>query len=314
MAPRPSRLLVAAAFAAVYIIWGSTYLAIHYAVETIPPFLMAASRWIPAGALLFLWRRSRGDAAPSFEQWRAAAVVGALLIVGGNGLVSVAQQTVPSGLTSLLVASVPLWIAVLDWVGPSKRKPTAQGALGIGLGLAGVALLIGPDAVLAVAGRGITGVAGSLLILLAAFLWANGSLYSRRAPRPASPLLGASMQMIAGGVLLLVLGLATGEGARLDVAAITPVSWVALAFLAVFGSVVAFSSYVWLLQVVRPELAATYAFVNPVVAVALGTFVAQEAFTARIGIVAALIVVAVALIVTAPKRAEAPVAEAPTRA
>lgn len=315
---KPSRLLIAAAFAAVYVIWGSTYLAIHYAVETIPPFLMAAARWIPAGVLLYAWRRARGDPAPTLVQWRTAFIVGGLLIVGGNGLVSVAQQTVPSGITSLLVASVPLWIAVMDWVGPARVRPTPRVAFGIALGLVGVGVLVGPDALLAIGGRGIAGVGGSLLILLAAFLWANGSLYSRRAPRPASPLLGAAMQMLAGGLLLTLGGLAMGEASRLDVASIAPASWWALAFLALFGSIVAYSSYVWLLQVVRPEQAATYAFVNPVVAVMLGVFVAGEALTPRILVVGALIVVAVALIVTAPKRPapappDAPVVEAQAR-
>lgn len=312
---RPPVWLIVAAFAAVYVIWGSTYLAIAYAVETLPPLLMAAARWIPAGLILFAWRRARGDPLPTAQQWRTGFIVGALLVVGGNGLVSVAEQDVPSGLTALLVASVPLWMAVIEWVGPTRRRPTARVALGIALGLTGVALLVAPDAAEAL--RGTSGTSGArlaggmLLVLLAAFLWANGSIYSRRAPRPTSPLMGAATQMLAGGLILTLLGLATGEAARLDLPNVSTESWLAVAFLALFGSIVAYSAYVWLLQVMRPEQAGTYAFVNPVVAVALGVWLRDEVITPRIIGVAVLIVLAVALIVTAPAR---PAPTAPTAA
>lgn len=297
---RPTPLLIAAAFAAIYVIWGSTYLAIHYAVADLPPLLMAGARWILAGAVLFAWRRAKGDGTPTLAHWRTAFIVGGLLIVGGNGLVSIAQQTVPSGLTALLVAVVPLWIALIEWVGPTRRRPTIRTATGIALGLVGIAVLVGPDALRAARGRGVVALAGSLLILLAAFLWANGSLYSRRAQRPASPLLMAGMQMLAGGVLLIVFGTLAGEWPRLDLASVGAAAWWSVAFLVVFGSIVAYSAYVWLLQVVRPEIAATYAFVNPVVAVALGAWIAGEIVTWRVALVGALIVGAVALIVTAP--------------
>lgn len=291
---------IVAAFAAVYLIWGSTYLGIRFAIETLPPFLMAGARWILAGALLFAWRRAAGDARPTLLHWRNAAVVGGLLIVGGNGVVSWAQQYVPSGLTALLIAVVPVWIALLEWL-RHGRTPTLRVALGIALGLAGVLLLVGPAAVAAAAGGGVTALVGVSLILLAAFSWANGSLFSRGAARPSSMLLGASMQMIVGGLLLAVLGVATGEAAQLDLPHVTTRSWLAFAFLTVFGSIVAYSAYVWLLQVVRAELVATYAFVNPIVAVILGVALAGEEFTARTAAVAALIVVAVAIIVTAPR-------------
>lgn len=300
-----TRLALVSAFAAVYLVWGSTYLAIRLGLEGgLPPFLMAGSRWLLAGGLLYAWRRVRGDAPPTSRQWGACAVVGLLLIVGGNGVVSWAQQWVPSGFTALLIAIVPVWIALLEWAGPARRRPTARVAAGVLLGLAGVGLLVAPavreglgDA------EAVPLLLGSLAILLASFSWANGSLYSRRAPLPRSGLLGAGMQMLVGGAALSVLGLATGETARVDLPAVPWTGWAAYAFLVVFGSIVAYSAYLWLLQTTRPELVATYAFVNPVVAVVLGALVARETFTPLTGLAAAVIVVAVALVVTAPRRA-----------
>jgi len=298
MAPsRPGTAALVAAFAAVYVIWGSTYLAIRFAVESLPPFLMASSRWIVAGVALYLWRRAAGDARPALLHWRSAAIVGALLIVGGNGLVSWAEQTVESHLAALLVAIVPVYIALLSW-GATGARPGWRTLAGIVLGLAGVAVLVLPGFLSA---QGATVTAwGLLAVLLASFLWSTGSLYSRKAPLPASPLLGASMEMIAGGVLLAVVGLARGEASHVDLAAVSARSWIALAFLALFGSVVAYSAYVWLLKVSRPELVATYAFVNPIVAVALGVVLAGEAVSGATLLAAALIVAAVAIVVTSP--------------
>lgn len=308
-------LLIVAAFLAVYTIWGSTYLAIQFAIQSMPPFLMAGSRWIAAGSVLYAYRRLRGDAAPEARHWLPAAIVGGLLIAGGNGTVSFAQQYVPSGLTALLIAIVPVFIALLEWLGPRRIRPQRQVLVGIALGVLGVLLLVGPHALLALGGRGTMGLVGVLLILLAAFSWANGSLYSRGAPRPANMLLAASMQMLCGGALLMVAGLASGEAARLDLATVETESWLGFAFLVLLGSLVGYSAYVWLLQVVRAELVATYAFVNPIVAVVLGTLIAGEEFTARTAVVAAIIVIAVALVVTAPKpRPEAAKAPQPSTA
>ena len=306
---------VAAAFAAVYLIWGSTYLGIRFAIETMPPLLMAGARWILAGGALLAWRYAATRERPTWPQVRTAVIVGTLLIFGGNGLVSVAQQWVPSGITALVIAIVPVWIAVLEWVGPAKQRPTPRVALGIGLGVVGVAFLVGPAAILAVGGAGVAGLLGLGLILVATVSWANGSLYSRRAPRAKDLLLGAALQMVAGGVVLTLVGLAMGEGARVDLAGVSAKSWLAWGFLVLFGSIVAYSAYVWLLQVVRAELVATYAFVNPIVAVLLGVAFAGERFTAGTAFVAALIVAAVALIVTAPRpqpAPPAPVASAPS--
>lgn len=293
---------IAAAFAAVYVIWGSTYLGIRFAIESLPPFLMAGARWVIAGVLLYAWRRASGDEGPTRLHWRNAAVVGGLLIVGGNGIVSWAEQYVPSSLTALLIAIVPVWIALLEWL-RNGVTPTARVAVGIGLGLAGVLLLVGPAAVTAAAGAGFTLLVGVGLILLASFSWANGSLFSRGAARPSSMLLGASMQMIVGGGILVLMGMGSGELSRLDLPAVSARSWLAFGFLTLFGSVVAYSAYVWLLQVVRAEMVATYAFVNPIVAVILGVALAGEEFTTRTAAVTVLIVVAIAIIVTAPKPA-----------
>lgn len=297
----PSRLALVSALLAVYLIWGSTYLGIHYAVESMPPFLMAGARWVLAGALLYAWRRAKGDEPPSWRNWRAAAIVGLLLIVGGNGLVSWAQQFVPSGFTALLIAVVPVWIALLDWLRPGGAAPTPRVWLGVLLGLAGVLLLVGPAALGKVDEAGPAFLLGMGLILLASFSWANGSLWSRRAPLPKSSLLGASMQMLAGGLALTLLGLASGEARQVDLAAVSARSWLAWGFLVAFGSIVAYSAYVWLLKVTRAELVATYAFVNPVVAVLLGALLAGERFSAATGAAAGLIVLAVAVIVTAPR-------------
>lgn len=293
--------MIMAAFAAVYLIWGSTYLGIRFALETMPPLLMAGARWILAGGALLAWRYAATRERPAWPQVRTALVVGTLLIFGGNGLVSVAQQWVPSGITALVIAIVPVWIAVLEWAGPARVRPTPRVALGIGLGVLGVGFLVGPAALLAVGGAGLAGLLGLGLILVATLSWANGSLYSRKAPRAKDLLLGVALQMVAGGVVLTVVGLAMGESARVDLAGVSLKSWLAWGFLVVFGSVVAYSAYVWLLQVVRAELVATYAFVNPIVAVILGVVLAGEPFTAGTALVAALIVAAVALIVTAPR-------------
>jgi drug/metabolite transporter (DMT)-like permease len=291
-----SRAKLVAAFAAVYVIWGSTYLAIRFAVADVPPFLMASSRWLLAGLVLHAWRRAAGDARPTLAEWRNAAIVGALLIVGGNGLVSLAEQTVESHLAALLIAIVPVHIALLTW-GSGGARPGWRVAVGIALGLAGVAALVAPGFV---ASGGAASGWGLAIILLASFLWSAGSLFARRAKLPASALLGAAMEMLAGGALLALLGLARGEASQLQVAAIGPRAWLSLGFLVVFGSIVAYSAYVWLLKVSRPELVATYAFVNPIVAVALGVLLAGEAVGPMTLVATALIVAAVALVVTAP--------------
>ena len=305
-----SRSRVIAAFAAVYIIWGSTYLAIRFAIETLPPFLMAGSRFLVSGALLYAVARARGAERPERRNWTATAVIGALLLLGGNGGVVWAEQRVPSGLAALLVATVPVWMVTLEWLRGGLR-PTRGVVAGLMLGMAGLALLIGPGEF--AGGRGVDTL-GAIVLVAASLSWATGSIYSRSAPLPKSPILTTGMEMLAGGVLLTLLGLATGELGRLDVAAASTKSWLALLYLVLFGSLIGFTAYIWLLKVSTPAKASTYAYVNPVVAVLLGWLFANEPLSVRTLLAAAVIIAGVALITLTkkPAAAETPRADQPT--
>lgn len=287
------RLIIA--FAAVYLIWGSTYLAIRFAIETLPPLLMAGIRFMIAGAILYSWTRRSEASRPAPHHWRHATVIGGLLLLGGNGGVVWAEQRVPSGLTALLIATVPFWMVLLDWVRRDGVRPTGRVVLGLFLGFAGAGLLVGPGEF---AGGGRVDLVGAGVLMLASLSWATGSLYSRRARLPESPLLTTAMEMLAGGVLLMVLGLLTGEGARLNLEGLSLRSLLSLSYLIVFGSLVGFTAYIWLLRHTTPTRASTYAYVNPVVAVILGWAVANEPLTARTLVAAAVIIPAVALIIS----------------
>lgn len=297
MSPAPARTILLA-FAAVYVIWGSTYLGIRFAVETIPPFLMAGVRYGVAGALILAWGRWRGYPRPERRHWRTALVVGLLMVLGGNGLLSWSEQYVPSGLAALLVATVPIWLVAIAWAGPERERPGRLEAAGLGLGLVGVAVLIlGSGARVGIGGAS-TGrvLAGAIVVLVASFLWALGSMYSRRVEQAEPPIQATGLTMASGGLLLVALGAVTGEAARLDVAGISARSWWALAYLVLFGSVIAFSAYAWLLRHVRPAAVGTYAYVNPAVAVFLGWWLAGERLTplmglGMVGIVAAVVMV-----------------------
>jgi drug/metabolite transporter (DMT)-like permease len=294
---------VAAAFATVYVVWGSTYLAIRLGVETIPPFLMAGTRHLTAGLLLYLWMRSRGTPTPEWRHWKSALAIGGLLLLGGNGLVTWAEQRVPSGLAALIVASVPIWMAVLEGI-EKRSRPAPSVIAGLLLGVAGIALLVVPGRS---GGNAHVDLWGAAALLTAALSWSFGSLYSRRAALPSATLLATAMEMIAGGALLWVVGLAVGEGRRLDVSAISTRSAVALGYLVVFGSLIGFSAYIWILKVSTPARVSTYAYVNPIVAVLLGTVFAGELITTRVVVAAVVIVGAVALIITARSRRTGPV-------
>lgn len=281
------------AFAALYTVWGSTYLAIRVAIETLPGFLMAGVRFLVAGAALYAYARLRAGAGrPTAGEWRATAVVGALLLLGGNGGVVWAEQRVATGLASLIVATVPLWMVLLAWAGPGGRRPSLGVAAGLALGTAGLVVLVGPATF---AGHGAVDSLGALALLGSAISWAAGSVYARGAALPASPLLATGMQMLAGGVLLVAAAVATGH-ATVDPGAVTLRSMLALLYLIVFGSFVGFTAYVWLLKVAPPARVSTYAYVNPIVAVLLGWAVLGEPLTARTGMAAGVIVAAVALI------------------
>lgn len=295
-ADRRRTLQVLAAFAAIYVVWGSTYLAIRYAVETLPPFLMAGTRFLIAGAALFGWARLRDAPAPTSAQWRVASLIGALYFLGGNGLLSWAEQRVPSGEASLLVATMPLWLALFEATTGSAPIPGPRILGGIALGLAGVAVLVG--APLPGAGRGVD-LLGVGALVFASALWAIGSLPAVRRGGPSSPILGAGMQMLVGGALLVVMGAVTGEVAHFDAGAVTLRSVLSLGYLMVFGSLVGFTSFAWLLHSVPPGRVATYAFVNPVIAVLIGWALGGEPLGPRVLLASVLIVAAVALIVTA---------------
>ena len=286
----PSRPWLIAGFATVYILWGSTYLAIRIGVGTIPPFVMGAIRFLIAGSVLYLLVRPRER--PTLSQWKSAAIVGVLLLVFGNGAVMWAEQKVPSGIASLIVAVVPLWMVLLDWVRRGGKRPTAMVTTGVILGLVGLAVLVDP---FSSSGAGVDSVS-VVVLLLGSLSWAVGSLYSKHAPHHPSPLVGPAMQMLAGGVGLAIVSVLSGELAHLEPRAISTDSALAVLYLVIFGSLVGYSVYIWLLRVATPSAVSTYAYVNPVVAVFLGWLILSEPLTPRTLVAAAVIVGAVVLI------------------
>jgi len=288
-----SRANVLAAFAIVYVVWGSTYLAIRYAVETIPPFLMVGTRFIVSGLLLYTWARLRGDQRPTAAQWRDATIVGILMLCLGNGAVSWAEQRVPSGLAALLVAVVPLWMVLLDWLRPHGARPRLLVIAGVVVGLAGLFVLIGPDSF---SGHGAVDLVGAIVLIAGSLAWAAGSIYTRYGTVPESAVMSTGVQMIGGSAALLVVGVARGELALLHPAQISAHSWEGWIYLVTFGSLLGFTAYIYLLQNVSPAKASTYAYVNPLVAVLLGWAIAGETVTARSLAAAAIILGGVAMI------------------
>jgi drug/metabolite transporter (DMT)-like permease len=284
---------VIAAFAAVYVIWGSTYLGIRYAVGSIPPLLMAGTRNLAAGLLLFAFARARGGEAPSRREWRDAAIAGGLMLMIGNGGVTWAEKVIPSSVTALLVALTPLWMVLFDWLRPAGVRPRPLVAAGLAVGFVGVTMLA----------RGQGNSSGSaygwgvLLLMVASISWAFGSIFNRHARKPASPLLGVAMQMFSGGSLLLILAVARGEVAQFSFARMTLLSAGAWLYLTVAGSLVGYTCYVWLLHNTTAARVSTYAYVNPLIAVLLGCTIGREAFSHELFVAGALIIVAVALIV-----------------
>lgn len=288
----PSRAKVILAFAAVYVIWGSTYLAIRFAIQTIPPGLMAGTRFVIAGAILYAWARLGGAPRPTRANWRAATIVGALLLLGGNGAVVWAERTVPSGLAALLAATTPIFMVLIDWLHHGGERPTLLRIAGLVLGLVGILVLVNPGS----GGGSAVDPIGALMLLGGSVAWSLGSLYTRHAEMPASPLMATGIEMLAGGVLLLLAGAATGELRHFSLAAVTASSAIGLAYLITFGAIIGFTAYIWLLQVASPARVATYAYVNPVVAVILGWALAGEPITARTLVAAAIIIGSVVMI------------------
>jgi drug/metabolite transporter (DMT)-like permease len=298
----------------VYLIWGSTYLAIRVMVETVPPFVGAGSRYLVAGVLMlaFLWIRSRLSRSPAariervtWREWRSAAIVGGLLLLGGNGFVVLSEQRIDSGIAAVIVAAVPIWMNLFDAL-LRRRRPSALAIGGVVAGFLGVLVLLAP-----VGGVSAADPVGVGMVVFASLSWAIGSLYSRHAPMPRSGLLATGMEMLAGGALLAIAATVTGEVGSIDLGAYSGSSLFAIGYLVVFGSLVAFSAYTWLLKSAPVSTVATYAYVNPVVAVALGALLLDETLTPRTLVAALLIIGAVVAMVSGRPRDAEEMAPAP---
>jgi drug/metabolite transporter (DMT)-like permease len=297
---------VIAAFIAIYLIWGSTYLGIRFAIETIPPFTLSAVRFSLAGLIMLVTARVRGETEITLPQFRTAAIVGALLMLA-NSLVGVAEKRIPSGIAALLVAMTPLFMVLLEWMRPGGRKPTVLVAIGLLIGLGGVVALVGPASF---GGGARIDRIGAAIVIFGSLAWSAGAIYSRHAPKPKSGIMMAAVQMLVGGAFVGLLGLIRGELATFHLSEVSTRSFAAFGYLLVFGSLIGFTAFVYLLRVSTAARVATYAYVNPVVAVFLGWLLAAEPISARMLIAAAIIVTGVALITAAEGRAQAaPTAE-----
>lgn len=296
-ADAPSTAMLVAAFATVYVVWGSTYLAIRFAIDTLPPFLMGGVRLVLAGAILITVVRRWDRSVITRRHWWSATTVGCLMLVGGMGVVSWAEQFVPSGQTALIIATVPLWLVVFDWLIYSGPRPTVRIVAGLALGLAGVLALIGPTNI----GGQQLNPKGTCALLVACMLWSLGTLRARRVDLPKSPFLAVGMEKLIAGFVLLALGSLLGEWTQVDVRAISFKSVAALVYLIFFGSILALSAYSWLLQNTTPARLGTYAYVNPVIAMFLGFALAGEPLTPRSLVAAAVILFAVVLITTSAR-------------
>lgn len=282
------------ALIALYIVWGSTYLAIRFAVETIPPFMHASLRFLVSGAILFIWRRAAGDAMPTKSNWKSTAIVGTFLLLGGNGLVAFAEQSVPSGIAALVITTSPFWLVLFESLRAGGTKPNWQSILGLLIGFGGVFLLIGPGDITGAEHKFDT--FGVILLLIAPVLWSLGSIYARGADMPKSTLMSTGMQMLAGAVALFIVSVVTGELNGFSFGDVSMRSWWGLIYLITFGSLIGFVSFGWLLHNAPVSLMSTYAYVNPVVAVFLGWLLANEELNARIAVASAIIIGAVIMI------------------
>jgi drug/metabolite transporter (DMT)-like permease len=292
----PQRIWIILAFAALYLIWGSTYLGILFAIQSIPPFLMAGVRFFSAGLIMYAIARWQGAPKPETSTWRTAVIVGGCLLLGGNGGVTISEKWVPTGLAALLVATVPIYIALLGWLSGTAARPTPIVWLGLVGGFIGVGILVGPAFT---SSNGNHLAWGMSILLIASFLWSIGSLYSRRARHASSLFVAAGQQMICGGVLLILTGFALGEYRSFDIRNLTWLSAGAFVYLVLIGALVGYTAYFYLLRHVEPAKVATYAYVNPIVAILLGTFFAGEHLTLRTLLGAGLIIGSVAVVITA---------------
>ena len=295
----PSRTKIIAAFAAIYLIWGSTYLGIRFAIETIPPFLMGGLRFMIAGAVLYLYMRMRGEPRPTRIQVRNTAIIGGAFILCGNGTVVWTEQFVPSGIVALLVSILPFWIVVIEWLGPRRVRPSIAVSIGLVLGIAGMIFLIGPEALHPSTASGGHLLTGALLLVASSLIWALGTIYSQQAELPRSAFTATGLEMFLGGAMMFVVSLIAGEPMHFELASVSARSLAGFVYLTSIGSLVGFTAFIWLLQHQPPARVSTYAYVNPVVAVFLGWAIAGEALTLRTVIAAAIIIAAVAMITTA---------------
>jgi drug/metabolite transporter (DMT)-like permease len=284
---------VLAAFAAVYVLWGSTYLGIRFSIETLPPFLTQGVRFSLAGLVMYAWARWRGAPPPTRREWGGSAITGGLLFLGGTGAVVWAEHFIPSGVAALIVATEPISFVLMEAM-RRRRMPRGLVFAGLALGLAGLAILVGPGSIL---GSERFHLGASAVLVLGTFAWAGGSLFSRGSRLPASPVMATATTLLCGGAMLAALGLAAGELSRFDPSAVSTRSILATVYLFIFGSIVGFSAYLWLLRVASASRVSTYAYVNPIVAVFLGWALAGEALTSRVLLAAIVIVGAVVLII-----------------
>ncbi len=305
--PKRDATLLVAAFAAVYVIWGSTYFAIAVGIESFPTLMLPAARHLIAGLVLYPLLRWKTGIRPTPVQWRTAIITGLLLLLLGNGGVCLAERTVPSGVAALLVALVSFWMVLVDWIRPGGLRPLPRVVASLVLGFGGLVLLVGPAHL---GGSERVNPIGAGILFVASFAWAWGSIYSKHNDLPSSPMLGVAMQSLAGGAALWIVSLLAGEGRQLHLSAVTIRSWLALAYLLVFGTGIGFTAYVYILKKSTAARVGTYAFVNPVVALFLGWLGAGETITLRTALAAAVILTAVLLVITAPHKNPAEAAEA----
>jgi drug/metabolite transporter (DMT)-like permease len=295
----PKRAWIIAAFAALYLIWGSTYLGILYAIQSIPPFLMAGTRFLCAGMIMYVIARLNGEPVANRTTWKGAFIIGGCLLLGGNGAVTISEKWVPTGLAALIVATVPIDIALLGWITGTASRPTPLVWLGLIGGFIGVGILIGPALAVTSAEPSSHIGLGMLILLIGSLLWSAGSLYSRRVKHSPSLIMGASQQMICGGALLLLAGLTLREQRGFSINQVTWLSIGGFVYLVLIGAIVGYTSYFFLLRHCDPAKVATYAYVNPIVAVILGTLFAGEHLTSRTIVAAVLIIGSVAIVITA---------------
>lgn len=295
---KSKKIILILAFLSVYLFWGGTYLGMKIALSSFPPFLMAAIRHTTAGLIMLSIALVKKEARPSTLQIRNAAIVGLLLLVGGNGLVAWSEQRLPSAVASLIITSVPFWVMALNWVGGDKQKPSRIETFSLMLGFLGILLMVFQGQV--ESSKALDGL-GIIALLVASFMWSLGSLYSRHSVMPKSSVFSTSTQMLAGGLSLFILSTSLGEPAQFEITKVLPSAWFAMLYLIVFGSVIAYTSYIWLMKNVAPTLASTYAFINPVVAVFLGWTLAGEHLSTQTLVAAVVIIMAVVILTLSKK-------------